>query len=554
MSIRCIFMIFLWALATNQTYGQIIADFRFDDTSDMPASLLINSVGENAISINPLARSDGEGVYTLKDPQNPDKDQWLDLKVPEGLINGLETIQMEFDFRCQEGFAWLIYAGVNRFRFGHHEDNGGFHVRYFTTADPTKVIESDYVGKLSRGERAIIIFAYNQDLGIAYLIKNGHIIWQTSEEERTPGASLIYNAENEHFSVGSHMDGEGSTHPSLYRFRVYESLCLEVSPPTANNDTLCAPGVARLTATGGQEGQYRWYIGSGERFVRIENEVNSTYITEHIDETQNYYVSIATDECESPLVEVQAIVAPKPVAPQVSYTAPCGPGETTLTIEDPHETYQYFWYAHPDSLPVHKGTSFPVLLSTDSLMYVSSYNGTCESELTAVDLRLKDLPQVDAGEDRTIIKGESIDLLASGNYSSVRWQPHESLQYPDSPTPRISPEFTHTYMVTAVNEEGCESTDTLTVFVIDEFPVPNAFSPNNDGRNDTWQIPNIEKYPDCNLVIFNRWGNQVYSSKGYSQPWDGSHQGRQLPAGTYYYTLNLNNGKKPVQGSVVIIR
>lgn len=65
--------------------------------------------------------------------------------------------------------------------------------------------------------------------------------------------------------------------------------------------------------------------------------------------------------------------------------------------------------------------------------------------------------------------------------------------------------------------------------------ISNVFSPNGDGVNETWQILNIDNYPDNDLVIINRWGNEVYRSKSYRNQWDGG----QLSAGTYYYVLKV---------------
>lgn len=557
MSSRVIFLILLlWGLAISNLRGQIIADFTFDDNSNAPASLLINRVGEDAVGINPRARSNGEGVYTLASPDIPEpKNQPnINLKIRESLLNQQTTIQLEFDFLSQEDFAWMINAGFNRFRFGHHEPNGGLHVRYATTANPAHIIESGYVGIVEKGERAIVIFAYNYELGAAYILKNGIILWETPEAERTPGESLVWETQDGHFYVGADMNGDGSNIPSLYRFRAYISLCLDNRPPITQNDSICGPGQAHLRASGGEEGQYRWYIGDGESFTLINGEVNSNYTTDNISSTQNYFVSIATEDCESALIPVQAVVNPVPAVPAVSYSPPCGPGEATVYIESPQSGYTYSWYATENSGIVMQGSSISLEASSDTLVYVSAHNGYCESELQAIPVYLEELPEVDAGMDRTIMKGESVELMAAGDFVSCRWTSHISLQYPDSRNPLVTPLFTHTYMVTAIGENGCESTDTVTIYVLDKFPVPNAFSPNNDGRNDTWQIPNIEKYPDCRILVFNRWGNQIFSSKGYREPWDGTHNGRALPSGTYYYTLKLDNEKELVKGSVVIIR
>lgn len=87
--------------------------------------------------------------------------------------------------------------------------------------------------------------------------------------------------------------------------------------------------------------------------------------------------------------------------------------------------------------------------------------------------------------------------------------------------------------------------------------IPNAISPNGDGKNDVWKLEFLSLlYPNAEVDIFNRWGENVYSSKGYQTPWDGTYKGQLLPVGTYYYVINLNDStiKEPFKGGVLLIR
>jgi gliding motility-associated-like protein len=90
--------------------------------------------------------------------------------------------------------------------------------------------------------------------------------------------------------------------------------------------------------------------------------------------------------------------------------------------------------------------------------------------------------------------------------------------------------------------------------IIADIIIPNAFTPNGDGINDTWDIQKINNYPDCSVQVFNRYGLLVFSSIGYSIPWDGIYKGSELPTGTYYYIINLYAGIPVLSGFVVIIR
>jgi gliding motility-associated-like protein len=84
--------------------------------------------------------------------------------------------------------------------------------------------------------------------------------------------------------------------------------------------------------------------------------------------------------------------------------------------------------------------------------------------------------------------------------------------------------------------------------------LPNVFTPNGDGTNDLWILPNINLYPDCTVKIFNRGGQQVFNSVGYSIAWDGTFNGKTLPPDTYYYIIDLKHGQGVRSGSVSIIR
>ena len=92
-----------------------------------------------------------------------------------------------------------------------------------------------------------------------------------------------------------------------------------------------------------------------------------------------------------------------------------------------------------------------------------------------------------------------------------------------------------------------------------ELIIPSAFTPDNDLVNDNWEIPNIDLYFPSNIVtIYNRWGKKIFESVrgSYSEnPWNGKFKGEDLPVGSYYYTIELNEAKmENKSGSVSIIR
>jgi gliding motility-associated-like protein len=67
-------------------------------------------------------------------------------------------------------------------------------------------------------------------------------------------------------------------------------------------------------------------------------------------------------------------------------------------------------------------------------------------------------------------------------------------------------------------------------------------------------VRGLRDYPNCVVEIFNRYGQMVFRSNGYNQPWDGTYKGQPLPVATYYYVIDLKNGDKPIGGSVTLLR
>ncbi len=93
-----------------------------------------------------------------------------------------------------------------------------------------------------------------------------------------------------------------------------------------------------------------------------------------------------------------------------------------------------------------------------------------------------------------------------------------------------------------------------TLTVVRGVEVPNVFSPNADGTNDTWNITNLTDYPNCVVKVYNRYGSLLFTSNGYHHPWDGTTGNKAVPTGVYYYVIDLNAHTGPVSGYVTVLR
>ncbi|WP_185955271.1 gliding motility-associated C-terminal domain-containing protein [Solitalea koreensis] len=187
----------------------------------------------------------------------------------------------------------------------------------------------------------------------------------------------------------------------------------------------------------------------------------------------------------------------------------------------------------------------------------TSINGNC-SQLIDFIINVNPAPFVDAGDEIDIDLGETAQLNAkvSGDILDFTWAADTSLSNPNSLTPIVTPTKNTLYKLYVNSENGCTAVDSVLVRVYTDLEVPNAFSPNNDGVNDTWQISGIENYPDSQVYIYNRYGEKVFYSKGYGIPWDGARNSNHpLPPATYYYVIKPNNPRipNPLVGPVTII-
>ena len=111
------------------------------------------------------------------------------------------------------------------------------------------------------------------------------------------------------------------------------------------------------------------------------------------------------------------------------------------------------------------------------------------------------------------------------------------------------------YSVSITDFNGCEKLESISVSFDGSdncLFMPTLFTPNGDGIHDTWLIDGLDLYPDILVQVFNRWGQLLFESKGYSDPWDGTYNGNALPIGAYYYMINLNNNTEPLNGTITI--
>jgi gliding motility-associated-like protein len=180
----------------------------------------------------------------------------------------------------------------------------------------------------------------------------------------------------------------------------------------------------------------------------------------------------------------------------------------------------------------------------------------CVSEPFVLPVTVHLQPVIDAGQSYVLPQGMTVQLNATANSAGLtfNWSPGIGLSDATVLNPVLTAVADQVYTLTATGDFSCSATDVMTVKILKPVKVPNVFSPNGDNIHDQWVIPNLLDYPGCTVEVFNRYGQQVYYSAGYGTAWNGTFKGKDVPVGTYYYIIKLENGFKPITGSVTILR
>ena len=196
-------------------------------------------------------------------------------------------------------------------------------------------------------------------------------------------------------------------------------------------------------------------------------------------------------------------------------------------------------------------------VGTHTLKFVFTASNGCADSLTRT-ITVMPTPLVNAGRDTLILEGgeTKLNATASGSNVTYKWFPSTGLSRDDIPDPVASPTEDVIYTLTVTSDQGCAAMDNIRIKVLKQPEVPSAFSPNNDGVNDLWNVKYLESYVNASVKVFSRYGGIVYqSNKGYSIPWNGQFNGIDLPIGTYYYIIDpKTKGRKAISGAVTILR
>ena len=264
--------------------------------------------------------------------------------------------------------------------------------------------------------------------------------------------------------------------------------------------------------------------------------------------------------CDSILVEYVNYEATPPL--EVEDIEICEGETVTLTVSGGNGNYTWSSTESMSCLDCSNPLVSPETTATYTVS-TTSCNGTEQATITVTVIPN---PIITVGQEKERIKlGDSVKLWANTNQvlSNLSWFTSEGeVICVNCSEITVNPSITSNYIVTAINEIGCEVSEMVSVAVNQACPdatvdVPNMFTPNNDGVNDVFDF-NYTGLEEVTLLrIYNRWGQKVFETNDLGFKWDGTFRNLPVDPGVfvYYFEAICPNGKKVVyQGNITVIR
>lgn len=309
----------------------------------------------------------------------------------------------------------------------------------------------------------------------------------------------------------------------------------------------------QLSASGAGSGTYEWTGPGGNTWTGA-----SPIITTHADKSAegDYTVKATLNGCPS-FKTTTVKVYDKAAVGTMNDVTICEGQSVPLFV--PSVNADIFKWTPAEGLD-HDDIPNPIARPKITTTYTAAVsNSSCKETQPETKMTITVLknPKADAGQSINVFEGYTGQLhgSATGDNIIYYWTPSIYLNDASSLTPVIAGATDNiTYTLHVISNMCGEASSDVFVRVYKHIGIPNTFSPNNDGINDQWLITNLDTYPGAEVTVFDRYGQQVFFSQGYAKPWNGTRNGRILPAGTYYYVVDPKEGLPKITGWLLLVR
>ena len=331
------------------------------------------------------------------------------------------------------------------------------------------------------------------------------------------------------------------------------TIAVKPSPVVDAGDdvVICQDGHTTLRATGAQT--YTW-TSSRPLFTTT----GSSIVVAPLGSTEYYVQGTIANGCTAD-DSVAVIIHPYPIFGVT-------PGKGIICLNDTIRFLasggdSYTWTAADGSSP---GATPSVLVTpagTTTYQVLITDNICQRSATLDVPVTVRPLPRLAITNSNDIDCTLGQATLHATGANSWLWVAGNGLTDTTTANPVVIPSQTTTYYVQGTDGNGCSSIDSIRVAVdftadLSHYPVPSAFSPNNDGNNDCFKLRYWGRILSLELEVFNRSGQRVFSASSPEQCWDGTYRGIPQPAGAYVYQVKASTacGTAYRKGIVILVR
>jgi gliding motility-associated-like protein len=348
-------------------------------------------------------------------------------------------------------------------------------------------------------------------------------------------------------------------------FNIYNGFFLSHSTPcdtftvSVPNDTIiCAGETLQLSASGGQA--YEWSASTPTAL----NDLSCTNCPNPIfsgDTSRFYTVRIWNNDSCSVVRPVKINVRPRPLFGEITTTpSECGASTCSVSVSVAAGTASPVSFTLNDTLSQSSGLFSNLAEGSYTLSFTDGNGCVSLDTVVAVSEVNSTVAQFTVSPGYGTVPLQVNLNNTSQNATDFLWSVNGTNIGAVLESYTCDPSGVYTIELIAWQyDPSCADTFLLSVTAVDRLIVPTAFTPDGDGVNDFWELPNIDViYPENTVRIFNRWGNLLFESiqGNYAQnPWKGEFKNESLPVGSYYYIIETGDEEVgEIKGSVTVVR
>ena len=484
-----------------------------------------------SISDTIILAGKNEFVVTVTNP-------WCQTAIDTVCVYGVEKYSVEIFSEdtsiCKGDTAKLIATGANQYQWSNGESNDNIIVSpssttiyYVTSVDSNGCNGSDTITITVNEAPNVKIATDKTEIcpgDTANLIAIGASQYEWSSGESNDNITVSPSSTTIYYVMG--MNSNGCSGSDTITITVNEAPNLNI---TADKTEICSGDAANLIATGAS--QYEWSSG----------ESNDNLIVSPSSTTIYYVTGVDSNGCSGS----DTITITVNEAPNINITANkteiCS-GDAANLIATGASQYEWNNGESNDNIIVSP--------SSTTTYYVTGMNSNGCSGSDTITITVNEAPNLNITADKTeICPGDQVIL--SSDCEQIMWYPDV---YANSivvfPTSDTCFKAVCTDLLT-----NCQAEDSINIIVLKEedcsdldfyIYMPNVFTPNEDGINDNFKVVFTGEYTSFEMIIFNRWGQEIFTSKSPDISWDGKHNGKELPAGTYFCVVKFTTKSNKV--------